>query len=101
MASTHNAASIVPAARARLNPAAGTMLAALWVEATGQLPVIIHHLAVDAVSWWILLEDLNIAWSLHRAGASSTGWPARCRDQAMLRSSNRIHHDTASTASWR
>ncbi|WP_459965279.1 amino acid adenylation domain-containing protein, partial [Mycobacterium avium] len=56
------------AARARLNPAAGTMLAALWVEATGQLAVIIHHLAVDAVSWWILLEDLNIAWSLHRAG---------------------------------
>nr|AKO90064.1 MPS1 [Mycobacterium avium subsp. paratuberculosis] len=56
------------AARARLNPAAGTMLAALWVEATGQLAVIIHHLAVDAVSWWILLEDLNIAWALHRAG---------------------------------
>ncbi len=44
------------------------LLAALWVEATGQLAVIIHHLAVDAVSWWILLEDLNIAWALHRAG---------------------------------
>ncbi|WP_438502016.1 amino acid adenylation domain-containing protein [Mycobacterium avium] len=56
------------AARVRLNPAAGTMLAALWVGATGQLAVIIHHLAVDAVSWWILLEDLNIAWALHRAG---------------------------------
>ncbi|WP_156671248.1 non-ribosomal peptide synthetase, partial [Mycobacterium sp. E1214] len=55
-------------ARSRLNPAAGAMLSAVWVESTGQLAVIIHHLAVDAVSWWILLEDLNIAWALHRAG---------------------------------
>ncbi|WP_156752941.1 non-ribosomal peptide synthetase, partial [Mycobacterium sp. 1245801.1] len=55
-------------ARARLEPAAGVMLSALWLEATGQLAVIIHHLAVDAVSWWILLEDLNIAWALHSAG---------------------------------
>ncbi|MGV9799691.1 amino acid adenylation domain-containing protein, partial [Mycobacterium sp. NPDC003449] len=28
----------------------------------------IHHLAVDGVSWRILLEDLNIAWALHHAG---------------------------------
>ncbi len=55
-------------ARSRLNPATGAMLSALWVESTGQLTVIIHHLAVDAVSWWILLEDLNIAWALHSAG---------------------------------
>ncbi|WP_120313386.1 non-ribosomal peptide synthetase, partial [Mycobacterium mantenii] len=55
-------------ARSRLNPAAGSMLSALWVEPTGQLTVIIHHLAVDAVSWWILLEDLNVAWALHSAG---------------------------------
>ncbi|WP_156748187.1 non-ribosomal peptide synthetase, partial [Mycobacterium sp. 1465703.0] len=59
---------VLLAARSRLNPAAGTMLSALWVESTGQLTVIIHHLAVDAVSWWILLEDLNFAWALHRAG---------------------------------
>ena len=30
--------------------------------------VIIHHLAVDAVSWRIVLEDLNIAWAQHRGG---------------------------------
>ena len=58
----------VVAARSRLNPAAGVMLSALWVAATGQLVVIVHHLAVDAVSWRILLEDLNIAWAQHRAG---------------------------------
>ena len=55
-------------ARSRLNPAAGVMLSALWVAATGQLVLIIHHLAVDGVSWRILLEDLNIAWAQHRGG---------------------------------
>ena len=56
------------AARSRLNPAAGVMLSALWVTSTRQLAVIVHHLAVDAVSWRILLEDLNIAWAQHRLG---------------------------------
>ena len=55
-------------ARSRLNPAAGVMLSALWVASTGQLVVIIHHLAVDGVSWRILLEDLNIAWAQHHGG---------------------------------
>ncbi|MBV8787641.1 MAG: amino acid adenylation domain-containing protein, partial [Mycobacterium sp.] len=55
-------------ARSRLNPATGVMLSALWVSSTGQLVLIVHHLAVDAVSWMILLEDLNIAWAQHRAG---------------------------------
>ena len=56
------------AARSRLNPAAGAMVSALWVTSTGQLALIIHHLAVDAVSWRILLEDLNIAWAQHHSG---------------------------------
>ena len=58
----------VVAARSRLNPAAGVMLSALWVASTGQLVLIVHHLAVDGVSWRILLEDLNIAWAQHRSG---------------------------------
>ena len=58
----------VVGARSRLNPAAGVMLSALWVASTGQLVLIIHHLAVDGVSWRILLEDLNIAWAQHRGG---------------------------------
>ncbi|WP_156743966.1 non-ribosomal peptide synthetase, partial [Mycobacterium sp. 1164985.4] len=60
----------VVGARSRLNPAAGVMLSALWVARTGQLVLIIHHLAVDGVSWRILLEDLNIAWAQHRGGQS-------------------------------
>ncbi|TDH56564.1 non-ribosomal peptide synthetase [Mycobacterium talmoniae] len=55
-------------ARLRLNPATGLMLSAVWDRATGQLVVMIHHLAVDGVSWRILLEDLNIAWAQHRNG---------------------------------
>nr|CRL72923.1 syringomycin synthetase [Mycolicibacterium malmesburyense] len=57
------------AARERLSPAAGVMLSALWVSSTSQLVLIVHHLAVDGVSWRILLEDLNIAWAQHNSGA--------------------------------
>ncbi len=56
------------AARSRLNPTGGVMLSALWVTDSGQLVLIIQHLAIDAVSWWILLEDLNLAWDQHRQG---------------------------------
>ncbi|OJZ73636.1 hypothetical protein BRW65_11615, partial [Mycobacterium paraffinicum] len=58
----------IVAARSRLDPAAGAMLSAVWASTTGQLAIIIHHLAVDAVSWRILLEDLNIAWAQHHSG---------------------------------
>ena len=36
---------VLVAARSRLNPAAGVVLSALWVASTGQLVLIIHHLA--------------------------------------------------------
>ena len=35
---------------------------------TAQLVLIVHHLAVDGVSWRVLLEDLNLAWAQHRGG---------------------------------
>ncbi|MGE0171100.1 amino acid adenylation domain-containing protein, partial [Nocardioides sp.] len=52
-------------ARSRLDPAAGVMISALWATHTHQLALIVHHLVIDAVSWHILLEDLNIAWTHH------------------------------------
>jgi glycopeptidolipid biosynthesis protein len=58
------------AARSALNPAAGAMLSAVWAESTSQLALVIHHLAVDGVSWRVLLEDLNIAWAQHHSGQS-------------------------------
>ncbi|MDP7702258.1 non-ribosomal peptide synthetase/type I polyketide synthase [Mycobacterium sp. TY815] len=60
--------SALVTAQSRLDPAAGVMLSALWVADRGQLALIIHHLAVDTVSWHILLEDLNIAWAQHHSG---------------------------------
>ncbi len=59
---------VLVAARSRLNPTAGEMVSALWVVSTGQLVLTVHHLAIDAVSWRILLEDLNIAWAQHSQG---------------------------------
>ncbi|MCZ8381755.1 amino acid adenylation domain-containing protein, partial [Mycobacterium sp. CPCC 205372] len=55
-------------ARSRLNPAAGAVLSAAWATETSQLALVVHHLAVDGVSWRILLEDINIAWAQHRSG---------------------------------
>ncbi|BBX09161.1 non-ribosomal peptide synthetase [Mycolicibacterium aichiense] len=52
----------------QLNPSDGVMLSAVWVTSTNRLVAIIHHLAIDGVSWRILLEDLNFAWARHRAG---------------------------------
>ena len=58
----------VVGARSRLDPAAGVMLSGVWVAPIGQLVLIVHHLAVDGVSWRVLLEDLNLAWAQHRGG---------------------------------
>ena len=52
----------------RLDSAVGVMVSALWIVSTSQLVLIVHHLAVDGVSWRILLEDLNIAWAQHHSG---------------------------------
>ncbi|MFI5511733.1 non-ribosomal peptide synthase/polyketide synthase [Mycobacterium sp. NPDC051804] len=74
-------------ARSQLNPAAGVMLAAVWASATGQLALIGHHLAVDGVSWRILLEDLNIGWAQHRIGqpiALPSGGTSFARWSALL-----------------
>ncbi|WP_394360908.1 amino acid adenylation domain-containing protein, partial [Amycolatopsis sp. SB7-3] len=52
--------------RSRLDPDAGVMLSATWFDAgssgSGRLLLMIHHLAVDGVSWRILLPDLASAW---------------------------------------
>ncbi|WP_236723389.1 condensation domain-containing protein, partial [Mycobacterium avium] len=55
-------------ARARLNPGAGLMLSAVWASETSQLALVVHHLAVDGVSWRTLIEDINIAWAQHQGG---------------------------------
>ncbi|THC44439.1 non-ribosomal peptide synthetase [Streptomyces sp. A1499] len=48
-------------AAGRLDPTAGNVVAFSWLEASRTLVVTAHHLAVDAVSWLILLDDLAAA----------------------------------------
>ncbi|WP_262705895.1 MULTISPECIES: non-ribosomal peptide synthetase [Streptomyces] len=72
--------TVLPQARARLNPAAGTVLDAVWFdtgpEHAGRLLLSVHHLAVDGVSWRILLEDLALAWQARAAGRPAQLPPA-------------------------
>ncbi|WP_432140461.1 amino acid adenylation domain-containing protein [Streptomyces sp. bgisy084] len=53
-------------ARLRLSPHDGCVLQLVWYDAgdaaPGLLQILIHHLAVDGVSWRILLPDLRTAW---------------------------------------
>ncbi|MFB6888768.1 amino acid adenylation domain-containing protein [Kitasatospora sp. NPDC056327] len=60
------------AARDRLDPSAGVMLQAVWLDAgpgaPGRLLLVLHHLVVDGVSWRILLPDLRAAGEAVTAG---------------------------------
>ncbi|MBB6255445.1 condensation domain-containing protein, partial [Nitrospirillum iridis] len=59
------------AAERRLDPKAGMMVQAVWFDAgaeSGRLLLVIHHLAVDGVSWRILMPDLTTAWQAAVAG---------------------------------
>ncbi|HET9256037.1 MAG TPA: amino acid adenylation domain-containing protein, partial [Pseudonocardiaceae bacterium] len=63
-------------ARAALDLRAGRLIAAVLftrgVAGPPQLLLTIHHLAVDGVSWRILLDDLRTAYEQARAGAAIT-----------------------------
>ncbi|MFD5886499.1 amino acid adenylation domain-containing protein [Streptomyces sp. NPDC060334] len=62
----------VAAARALLDPEAGTVLRAVLLDrgpaVPGRLIVVAHHLAVDGVSWRILVPDLRAAYESLEAG---------------------------------
>ena len=83
------------AAQMRLAPAAGVMVQAVWFDAgaaeAGRLLLTIHHLAVDGVSWRILVPDLAAAWAaiadgkkpaLAATGTSLRGWAQRLATEA-------------------
>ena len=84
----------VQAAEARLAPAAGVMVQAVWFDAgalqSGRLLLTIHHLVVDGVSWRILVPDLAAAWAatargeapaLAARGTSFRGWAHRLAEE--------------------
>ncbi|MCQ4122818.1 amino acid adenylation domain-containing protein, partial [Rhodococcus sp. FXJ9.536] len=80
----------------RLDPARGVMLQAVWFDASGdgRLLLVIHHLAIDGVSWRILVPDLAAAWEditagrtpdLPRNGTSMRRWAHALVDTAPQR----------------
>ncbi|MCX4977117.1 non-ribosomal peptide synthetase [Streptomyces sp. NBC_00620] len=48
-------------AAGRLDPESGEVIAFTWLAASRTLVVAVHHLAVDSVSWLVLLDDLAAA----------------------------------------
>ncbi|MEU9609338.1 amino acid adenylation domain-containing protein, partial [Streptomyces sp. NPDC048057] len=62
--------------RGWFSPEDGRLVRAVWFDAgadvNGRLLVAVHHLAVDAVSWRILLPDLASAWEQAGTGAAIT-----------------------------
>ena len=60
--------SAIAAAAADLAPEDGVMVRAVWYRdelpgTPGQLLLVIHHLVIDGVSWRIIGEDLEQAWT--------------------------------------
>ncbi|MBD8507843.1 non-ribosomal peptide synthase/polyketide synthase [Hoyosella sp. G463] len=60
------------AASERLDPAAGRMLQAVWFDfgskTEGRILLVIHHVAIDGVSWRVLVPDLIAAWAAISSG---------------------------------
>ncbi|MBB5915118.1 amino acid adenylation domain-containing protein/non-ribosomal peptide synthase protein (TIGR01720 family) [Nocardia transvalensis] len=73
------ARTAVDSAMNRLDPANGTVLQLIWLDPVGdagshrtpgRLVIVAHHLAVDGVSWRILVPDLMAAWAQVSSGAA-------------------------------
>ncbi|MGW5231746.1 amino acid adenylation domain-containing protein [Streptomyces nodosus] len=60
---TTDPATAANEAAGRLDPESGEVIAFSWLERCRTLVVTVHHLAVDAVSWRILLDDITTALS--------------------------------------
>ncbi|MFE1293051.1 amino acid adenylation domain-containing protein, partial [Streptomyces sp. NPDC058751] len=84
------------AARERLSPDRGLMLQVVWFDRGPDLPGFVlldaHHLAVDPVSWAVLLPDLTEAWQdvvdgrtprLQPVGTSFGQWAHRLASWAL------------------
>ncbi|MEU7581748.1 amino acid adenylation domain-containing protein [Streptomyces sp. NPDC041068] len=80
-------ASRVTEALDAMDPRTGPLLRALWVDAgperPGRLVLVAHHLVADGVSWRVLLDDVEHAYSggaLTRHGQSFVGWASSLRE---------------------
>ena len=88
-------AAAARAAQGRLDLASGRLVQAVWFdggEAPGQLLLVVHHLAVDGVSWRVLVPDLASAWASAQRGEAPQlepgalpfrAWAAYLRERAV------------------
>ncbi|MEV0281340.1 non-ribosomal peptide synthase/polyketide synthase [Streptomyces sp. NPDC050610] len=96
------------AARDRLSPADGVMVQIVWFDRgpdePGRLLVMVHHFAVDGVSWRLLVPALADAWRTASTGrdaeprsvaTSFRGWAQRLTEEAQQPSR------TAELEQWR
>lgn len=83
---------------ARLDPDTGAMVQAVWFDRgahqQGRLLLVVHHLAVDAVSWQILADDLHEAYTQVAAGRP----PVLAAVPTSLRAHARAVHENAQQA---
>ena len=96
------------AAAGRLDPYAGVLVQAVWFDAgpaaPGRLLLVVHHLAIDGVSWRILLPDLASAWQAASAGQAIALPPVGTsprRWAELLAAEAASSTRTAELASWR
>ncbi|MEA9602796.1 condensation domain-containing protein, partial [Polynucleobacter sp. MG-28-Ekke-A2] len=81
-----------------LDPKKGEIIKIVWFTSNGIYPgrllIVIHHLAIDAVSWKILLSDLEICWNSVRSqdkltpliqGTSFVQWGKKLIDYAQTK----------------
>ncbi|HET9876761.1 MAG TPA: condensation domain-containing protein, partial [Mycobacterium sp.] len=62
----------------QIDPRQGAMMRAVWLSGTGHGQVLlltVHHLAVDVVSWHIILGELAEAWRSVQSGVAPTVMP--------------------------
>nr|ABV56585.1 KtzE [Kutzneria sp. 744] len=91
----------------RMDPAAGVMSQFIWFDpptGAGRLLLTLHHLAVDGVTWRILMPDFAAAWARVRAGEAPSLPPvitsARRWAHAMVDSAH-AEERVAELAYWR
>ncbi|MET9362292.1 amino acid adenylation domain-containing protein [Streptomyces sp. NPDC006632] len=72
-------------AASALDPATGDVIAFSWLGATGTLVITAHHIAVDAVSWLIVLDDMAAALRGEPLAPATTSY-AEYAETATLRS---------------
>ncbi|MFE7094096.1 non-ribosomal peptide synthetase [Streptomyces erythrochromogenes] len=82
-------------AAARLDPETGEVIAFTWLDGTRTLVVTVHHLAVDAVSWLVLLDDIATALRGNPLAPQTTSYAEYAQALA-----DRSAHETDGLGHW-